>query len=133
MSEHLDKLPFEEYCKTVFNQEALFEKPEALKGYRGLSCTQYILGPAAAAYLGELGAEVIKIEVPRLGEPMRHCSPYNESWFYPVSRWNPGRGTAPSFQGANHNEYFVTLDYRKPEAKEIFYGLVQKSDFMVWN
>ncbi|MGD0828775.1 MAG: CoA transferase, partial [Desulfobaccales bacterium] len=120
MSEHLDKLPFEEYCKTIFNKDTLFEKPEALKGYRGLSCTQYILGPAAAAYLGELGAEVIKIEVPRLGEPMRHCSPYNESWFYPVSRWNPGRGTSPAFQGANHNEYFVTLDYRKPEAKEIF-------------
>ena len=122
----LDKLPFEEYCKTVFNKDTLFEKPEALKGYRVLSCTQYILGPCAAAYLGELGAEVIKIEVPRLGEPMRHCSPYNESWFYPVSRWNPGRGTSPAFQGANHNEYFVTLDYRKPEAKEIFYDLVSE-------
>ena len=106
----LDKLPFEEYCKTIFNKDTLAEKPECLKGFRGLSCTQYILGPAAAAYLGELGAEVIKIEVPRLGEPMRHCSPYNESWFYPVSRWNPGRGTSPAFQGANHTEYFVTMD-----------------------
>jgi crotonobetainyl-CoA:carnitine CoA-transferase CaiB-like acyl-CoA transferase len=133
MTEHLDKLPFEDYCKTIFNKDALFDKPEALNGYRVLSCTQYILGPCAAAYLGELGAEVIKIEVPRLGEPMRHCSPYNETWFYPVSRWNPGRGTSPAFQGANHNEYFVTLDYRKPEAKEIFYNLVQKTDAMVWN
>jgi len=94
MTEHLDKLPFEDYCKTIFNKDALFDKPEALNGYRVLSCTQYILGPCAAAYLGELGAEVIKIEVPRLGEPMRHCSPYNETWFYPVSRWNPGRGTS---------------------------------------
>ena len=133
MTEHLDKLPFEDYCKTIFNKDALFDKPESLNGYRVLSCTQYILGPCAAAYLGELGAEVIKIEVPRLGEPMRHCSPYNETWFYPVSRWNPGRGTSPAFQGANHNEYFVTLDYRKPEAKEIFYNMVQKSDAMVWN
>ncbi len=120
-------------ARLVFNKDALFDKPEALNGYRVLSCTQYILGPCAAAYLGELGAEVIKIEVPRLGEPMRHCSPYNETWFYPVSRWNPGRGTSPAFQGANHNEYFVTLDYRKPEAKEIFYNMVQKTDAMVWN
>ena len=42
----LDKLPFEEYCKTIFNKDTLVEKPESLKGYRGLSCTQYILGPA---------------------------------------------------------------------------------------
>ena len=39
MTEHLDKLPFEDYCKTIFNKDALFEKPEALKGYRVLSCT----------------------------------------------------------------------------------------------
>jgi crotonobetainyl-CoA:carnitine CoA-transferase CaiB-like acyl-CoA transferase len=129
----MDKLPFDEYCRKVFDKDELYFKPEALKGYRGLSCTMYILGPSAAAYLAELGAEVIKLEVPRMGEPMRHCAPFNEPWFYPVSRWNPGRGTSPAFQGANNNEYFCTIDYRKEEARELFYSLVRKSDFMFWN
>lgn len=133
MSENLDKLPFEEYCRTIFDKDKLYEKPEALAGFRGLSCTMYILGPAAANYLAELGAQVMKIEVPRMGEPMRHCAPYNEPWYYPCSRWNPGRGTSPAFQGANNNEYFITMDYRKEECKELFYSLIRKSDFMIWN
>ncbi len=129
----LDGLSFEDFCRTVFNPQTLFEKPEALKGYRVLSCTMYILGPSTVAYLSELGAEGIKLEVPRLGEPMRHCSPYNEPWFYPVSRWHPERGTSPAFQGANNNEFHVTIDYRKPEGVDLFYNLVRKSDIMVWN
>ncbi|MBI2200295.1 MAG: CoA transferase, partial [Candidatus Rokubacteria bacterium] len=68
---------FERYCRKTFDPRADFGKPEALKGIRVLSCTQYILGPSCAAYLGELGAEVVKIEAPRRGEPMRHSTPGN--------------------------------------------------------
>ena len=50
MTEYLDKLPFEDYGKTVFNHDALFDKPEALNGYRVFSCTQYSLGPCSAGY-----------------------------------------------------------------------------------
>src|SRR6266511_2086012 len=74
---------FEEFCREEFNPAEVFSKPEALKGYRVLSCTQYILGPSCASYLGELGAEVIKIEQPRAGEPMRHTTPWNEPSLYP--------------------------------------------------
>src|SRR3972149_4506518 len=63
---------FERYCRATFDPRVAFGKPEALKGMRVLSCSQYILGPSCAAYLGELGAEVIRIEAPRRGEPMRH-------------------------------------------------------------
>src|SRR6266542_2410928 len=88
---------FEEFCREEFNPAEVFSKPEALKGYRVLSCTQYILGPSCASYLGELGAEVIKIEQPRAGEPMRHTTPWNEPSLYPLSRWLPerGRGLGP--------------------------------------
>ena len=65
MSVDLDALSFEDYCRTIFDPKALYEKPEALKGYRVMSPTQYILGPSSCAYLAELGAEVIKIEMPR--------------------------------------------------------------------
>src|SRR6266498_1553992 len=98
---------FEEFCREEFNPAEVFSKPEALKGYRVLSCTQYILGPSCASYLGELGAEVIKIEQPRAGEPMRHTTPWNEPSLYPLSRWLPQRGTGLGFFGANFNEYFL--------------------------
>jgi len=38
---------FEEFCQETFNPKKEFTKPEALKGYRVLSCTQYILGPCS--------------------------------------------------------------------------------------
>ena len=80
---------FEEFCQETFNPKKEFTKPEALKGYRVLSCTQYILGPSCASYLAELGAEVIKIEAPRRGEAMRHTTPFNEPFLYPLSKWVP--------------------------------------------
>jgi len=41
---------FERYCRETFDPAAIFGKPEVLKGYRVLSCTQYILGPSCASY-----------------------------------------------------------------------------------
>lgn len=130
----LKKMTFEEYCREVFNPNTKFGKPEALKGLRVLSCTQYILGPSCANYLGELGAEVIKIEMPRRGEPMRHTTPWNEPSLYPLSRWIPDRGTGLGFVGANFSErYFLSLDFHKPEAQEIMKKLAAKADVMVEN
>src|SRR5574337_58671 len=103
---------FEEFCKSTFDFKKAFGKPEALKGYRVLSCTQYILGPSCASYLAELGAEVIKIEAPRRGEPMRHTTPFNEPLLYPLSKWLPERGTGLGFFGANPNEYFRSEERR---------------------
>src|SRR6266540_4709947 len=124
---------FETYCQELFDHKTAFGKPEVLKGYRVLSCTQYILGPSCASYLAELGAEVIKIEAPRRGEPMRHTTPFNEPLLYPLSRWVPEAGTGLGFFGANPNEEFVTLDFHRPEAKEAMLQLAAKSDVMVQN
>ncbi len=68
------EMPFEDFCRRTFDPKKQFSKPEVLKGYRVLSCTQYILGPSCASYLAELGAEVIKLEAPRRGEAMRHIA-----------------------------------------------------------
>jgi crotonobetainyl-CoA:carnitine CoA-transferase CaiB-like acyl-CoA transferase len=124
---------YEAWCREEFNPAAVFSKPEALKGYRVLSCSQYILGPSCASYLGELGAEVIKIEQPRAGEPMRHTTPFNEPSLYPLSRWLPMRGTGLGFFGANFNESFVGLDFHRPEAREIMKSLAAKADVVVEN
>src|ERR1017187_9124213 len=124
---------FETYCQQLFDHKTASGKPEVLKGYRVLSCTQYILGPSCAAYLAELGAEVIKIETPRRGEPMRHTTPFNEPLLYPLSRWVPEAGTGLGFFGANTNEEFVSLDFHRPEAKQAMLELAAKSDVMVQN
>src|SRR4030066_206415 len=61
----LKDMTFEDYCRTVFNTKNRYDKPEVLKGIRAVSTTQYILGPSCAAYLAELGAETIKVELPK--------------------------------------------------------------------
>jgi hypothetical protein len=78
------KMPYEEYCRKAFDPGNEWAKPEALKGVRWLSCTMYIFTPHSAANLAELGADVIKIEIPRMGDAMRHTSPFNEAYLYPL-------------------------------------------------
>jgi len=129
----LKAMSFEEYCRTVFDAKKIFEKPEAFKGYVAISTTQYILGPSCANYFAELGMETIKIELPRRGEPMRHTTPYNEPFLYPLSRWMPDKGTGLGFFGANHNEYFLAVDFHKPEGVEIVHRIQAKTDIQAEN
>jgi len=124
---------FEEFCKESFNPKKEFSKPEVLKGVRVLSATQYILGPSCAAYLAELGAEVIKMEAVRRGEAMRHTTPFNEPFLYPLSKWVPERGTGLGFVGANPNEYFTSIDFHRPEGQDLVKKLAAKSDVFVEN
>jgi crotonobetainyl-CoA:carnitine CoA-transferase CaiB-like acyl-CoA transferase len=123
-----EKLPYEEYLKKLFDPENNFAKPEALKGIRWLSCTMYIFTPHSVANLAELGAECIKIEMPRMGDPMRHTSPFNEAYLYPLHDSRPGTGTGFGFLGANVNMYFLSLDYHRPEGIEVMHKLVKMSD-----
>ncbi len=122
------KVPYEEYCRKLFDPGNEFLKPEALKGIRWLSCTMYIFTPHSAANLAELGAEVIKIEMPRIGDPMRHTSPFNEAYLYPLHDSRPMTGTGLGYMNANPNKYFITMDYHVPEMREVFYQLVRMSD-----
>ncbi|MEJ2430753.1 MAG: CoA transferase, partial [Deltaproteobacteria bacterium] len=122
------KMPYEEYCKKLFDVGNEHTKPIALKGIRWLSCTMYIFTPHSVANLAELGAEVIKIEMPRMGDAMRHTSPFNECYLYPLHDTRPMTGTGLGFTNANPNKYFLTMDYHIPERVEQFYGLVKKSD-----
>lgn len=122
------KAPYEEFCRKAFDPGNEWAKPEALKGVRWLSCTMYIFTPHSAANLAELGAEVIKIEIPRMGDAMRHTSPFNEAYLYPLHDTRPGTGTGFGFQNANFNKYFLSMDYHVPEMREVFYNLVRMSD-----
>jgi crotonobetainyl-CoA:carnitine CoA-transferase CaiB-like acyl-CoA transferase len=89
----------------------------ALAGVRVLDLSQWLAGPAAAALLGDFGAEVIMVELPATG-----ASPID----------GPGsRGVA--FPVTNRNKRSITLDVRSPRGREVFLELVRLSDVLVEN
>ena len=79
-----------------------------------------IAGPVAATLLGDFGAEVIKIEPPGSGDPIRHSGPFvGEESLY----WN--------VEGRSKRS--VTLDLRKPEGQAVLRKLVAHADVLVEN
>ena len=85
------------------------------------------VGPYAAMLLGDLGAEVIKIEPRVTGDFMRGLDNFLSS-----SLWlADGRNTA--FEAFNRNKKSVAVDLAKPEGREIVRDLVEKSDVFVSN
>lgn len=94
--------------------------PTALEGIRVLELGQLIAGPFAARILGEFGAEVIKIEPPGTGDPLR--------------KWRLLKdGTSVWWQVQSRNKQSVSLDLRRPEAQEIVRALVQETDVLIEN
>lgn len=98
-----------------------------LEGIRVLDWTVWQQGPVATALLGDLGAEVIKIEERLSGDPGRGLRRV--------------RGISPLLAGGrnfyfeynNHNKKSIALDLKKEEAKEIVYRLAEVSDVFVQN
>jgi crotonobetainyl-CoA:carnitine CoA-transferase CaiB-like acyl-CoA transferase len=93
--------------------------PAALEGIRILDLTRVLSGPYCALLLGELGAEVIKIEKPGRGDHSR--------------RPRSGLETGLRFLAWNMYRKSVTLDIWQPEGKELFKQLVAKSDVVLEN
>ena len=94
----------------------------ALADLRVLELGTLLAGPFCGQLLGDMGAEVIKIEPPNQGDPMRQWGRHDESqgpslWWPVVSR----------------NKKSVTLDLRQSAGQEILKELVAQSDFVVEN
>ena len=93
-----------------------------LAGVRILALTQLGAGPYAMTVLGDLGAEIIKIEDPTIGgDEARTVPPFAID------------GDSPYFQSLNRNAKSLTLNLRAPEGKAIFHRLVQVSDAVYSN
>lgn len=92
-----------------------------LKGLRVLNLTHVFAGPRAAKILGDMGAEVIKIEPPP-GAPGR-ASPRGDT-----IRARPG-----SFRQLTRNQWGITLDLASPRGAAAFKALVQVSDVVMEN
>jgi crotonobetainyl-CoA:carnitine CoA-transferase CaiB-like acyl-CoA transferase len=97
-----------------------------LAGVRVLDLTMMWAGPYATKMLGEMGAEVIKIESPRAWDNIRTLLPRADVVDDP---WN----SAYYFAEYNHEKRSVTLDLAEPAGRETFLRLVANSDVVIEN
>jgi crotonobetainyl-CoA:carnitine CoA-transferase CaiB-like acyl-CoA transferase len=95
----------------------------ALEGVRVLDFTQMMLGPWGTQFLGDMGAEVIKIERPKVGEWERGLAAMGELL----------HGTSPFFLAMNRNKKSLTVDLKDPRGKEIIYKLAATADLVTEN
>src|SRR5512136_2266854 len=94
---------------------------KALEGVRVLDFTQYLSGPHCTAVLSELGAEIIKIEMPHTGEPERLAPPKT-----------PKRESY-QFLSYNRGKKSITLNLKSPKGLEIAKKLAATADVLVEN
>ncbi|MGA2367426.1 MAG: CoA transferase [Dehalococcoidia bacterium] len=112
-----------DYTKKLFDPSKTKEKPEVFKGLRVLDFAHVIYGPTAAKILGQYGAEVIKFELPWVGDLWRFGVYWGSFW----------RHSSVCFHFVQYGKYFFALNLKLPKAKEIIYKLVEQSDVVVEN
>jgi crotonobetainyl-CoA:carnitine CoA-transferase CaiB-like acyl-CoA transferase len=97
-----------------------------LHGVRVLDLTRILAGPFCTQMLGDLGAEVIKVERPGNGDDTRKFAP-------PFLVDEQGTETSESayFLSANRNKKSVAIDYTKPDGQVLIRRLMAKSDVVV--
>jgi crotonobetainyl-CoA:carnitine CoA-transferase CaiB-like acyl-CoA transferase len=92
-----------------------------LQGIRVLDVSSFLAGPFCATQLGEFGAEVIKIELPKVGDALRKFGTVTEC------------GESLTWLQESRNKKSVTLDLRKPEGAELLKRLVSQADVLIEN
>ncbi len=97
---------------------------QALSGVKVLDFTQLLQGPYATQMLGDLGADVIKVERYRSGDLYRSMTFFNQ--------WLPGR-ESPCFLPWNRNKRSISLDLKKEEGREIVRKLAAEADIVIEN
>ncbi len=95
---------------------------QALSGVRVIDVGNFLAGPYAASILGEFGAEVLKVEHPIAGDPMRRFGT-------PTKRHD----ATLAWLSEARNRKSVTIDLRQKEGVQLFLKLVAKSDVLIEN
>lgn len=92
----------------------------ALEGTVAIEVSGHVAGPYAGSLLGDLGCEVIKVELPGEGDTHRGRNPKYE-------------GYSPSFRVLNRNKKSITLNLKEREGKQIILKLLEKADVLIEN
>ncbi|MEQ1706773.1 MAG: CoA transferase [Terricaulis sp.] len=103
------------------------EHKSALTGVRVLDLSRVLAGPWATQILGDMGADVIKVEKPGRGDDTRAWGPP----FLPDPEG--GHGDAAYYLAANRNKRSVTIDFAKPEGADIIRRLAPHCQILVEN
>lgn len=96
------------------------DKKGALENLTILDLSRVVAGPYCGAMLGDLGARVIKIEVPGSGDDSRKYGPYVN-------------GESTYYANLNRNKLGITLNLKHPIGKKLFLELVKKADILIEN
>lgn len=100
-------------------REPLDGQKGPLAGVKVLDLTEHMAGPFCTMILGDMGAEIIKLERPGKGDSVR--------------AWGDGSERNPYFRYINRNKKGITLDYKHPEGRALFLRLVAEMDVLVEN
>ncbi len=95
--------------------------PGALKGIRVLDCATFIAGPYCATFLAEFGAEVIKVEMPGVGDPTRKFGTPTPC------------GDSLVWLSEGRNKKSLTINFKNAEGAALLKKLVEKADVLVEN
>src|SRR5215204_3995048 len=96
--------------------------PSPLAGLRVLDASRVLAGPFCGQLLGDLGAEVIKVERPGMGDETRGWGPPFDA-----------SGTSAYYLSCNRNKRGVALDLSAPRGRDLFHCLVRQSDVVLEN
>ncbi len=92
-----------------------------LDGIRVVDLSRALSGPLCAMLLGDLGAEVIKVEEPGVGDDSRHWGPPFQ------------HGESAYFLSCNRNKRGVTLNLKREAAREALWRLIERGDVLIQN
>ncbi|MED4750796.1 CaiB/BaiF CoA-transferase family protein [Brevibacillus choshinensis] len=94
---------------------------QALDGIRVLDLSRTLAGPFCTMLLGDMGADIIKVEQPEQGDETRRFTP---------PTWD---GISSYYLASNRNKRSITVDLKSEEGKEIIYSLAKTADVLVEN
>jgi crotonobetainyl-CoA:carnitine CoA-transferase CaiB-like acyl-CoA transferase len=102
------------------SEKPISEPLGPLAGLRVLDISTVVAGPFASTLLADLGAEVLKVEMPGAGDALRRLAPHKDG----VPLW---------WKVTNRNKKGITLDLRKPDGKALLGRLIGDYDVLVEN
>lgn len=97
---------------------------KALDGIRILDLSRILAAPLASQMLGDLGAEVIKVEQPGKGDDARQYGP-------PFLHGTDADGMSAFYLSCNRNKRAVTLDFTTERGRELALKLIEQSDVVL--
>jgi len=95
-------------------------RPDALLGIRVLDLSRVLAGPYCTMLLADMGAEIIKLEIPGRGDDAREFPPFKD-------------GQSLYYTNLNRGKRSITLNLKHPEGKRVFIELVKRCDVLLEN